>query len=64
MSLKSEVRRLFAELAGRIFMGMGDPREAERLVTHLYEQGESPSIIGRITEAGAEPVTFEGKLAL
>jgi phosphoribosylformylglycinamidine cyclo-ligase len=41
-----------------------DPREAEELVTHLHEQGESPSIIGRITEAGAEPVTFEGKLTL
>jgi phosphoribosylformylglycinamidine cyclo-ligase len=41
-----------------------DAREAEQLVTHLYEQGESPAIIGRITEAGAEPVTFEGKLAL
>ena len=41
-----------------------DPSEAERLVAHLYEQGEKPSIIGRITEAGAEPVTFEGKLAL
>ena len=41
-----------------------DPREAEQLVAHLYEQGEKPSIIGRITEAGDEPVTFEGKLAL
>ncbi|MBL8597649.1 MAG: phosphoribosylformylglycinamidine cyclo-ligase [Devosia sp.] len=41
-----------------------DAREAEQLVSHLYEQGEKPAIIGRITEAGAEPVTFEGKLAL
>jgi phosphoribosylformylglycinamidine cyclo-ligase len=41
-----------------------DAREAEQLVTHLYEQGERPAIIGRITEPGAEPVTFEGKLAL
>jgi phosphoribosylformylglycinamidine cyclo-ligase len=41
-----------------------DAREAEQLVAHLYEQGEKPAIIGRITEPGAEPVTFEGKLAL
>jgi phosphoribosylformylglycinamidine cyclo-ligase len=41
-----------------------DASEAEHLVAHLYEQGEKPSIIGRITEAGAEPVTFQGKLAL
>jgi phosphoribosylformylglycinamidine cyclo-ligase len=41
-----------------------DAGEAERLVTHLYEQGEKPAIIGRITEPGAEPVTFQGKLAL
>jgi phosphoribosylformylglycinamidine cyclo-ligase len=41
-----------------------DAREAEQLVTHLYEQGEKPAIIGRITEPGPEPVTFEGKLAL
>jgi hypothetical protein len=41
-----------------------DAREAEQLVAHLHEQGEKPAIIGRITEAGPEPVTFEGKLAL
>jgi hypothetical protein len=41
-----------------------DPSEAERLVTHLYEQGEKPFIVGKITEPGREPVTFEGKLAL
>ena len=41
-----------------------DAAEAERLVAHLYEQGEKPAIIGRITEPAAEPVTFEGKLAL
>jgi phosphoribosylformylglycinamidine cyclo-ligase len=38
--------------------------EAERLVAHLYDQGERTAIIGTITERGAEPVTFDGKLAL
>ncbi|MBI4920738.1 MAG: phosphoribosylformylglycinamidine cyclo-ligase [Devosia nanyangense] len=38
--------------------------EAERLVTHLGEQGETAAIIGRITERAGEPVTFDGKLAL
>ena len=38
--------------------------EAERLVTHLNEQGEKAVIIGKITERTGEPVTFEGKLAL
>jgi phosphoribosylformylglycinamidine cyclo-ligase len=38
--------------------------EAERLVTHLSAQGEKANIIGKITERTAEPVTFEGKLAL
>jgi phosphoribosylformylglycinamidine cyclo-ligase len=38
--------------------------EAERLVAHLYDQGERTAIIGKITERGAEPVTFQGKLGL
>jgi phosphoribosylformylglycinamidine cyclo-ligase len=38
--------------------------EADRLVAHLGEQGERASIIGRITARSAEPVTFEGELAL
>ncbi len=41
-----------------------DPGEADRLVAHLYDQGEKPFVIGKITEPDAEPVTFEGKLAL
>lgn len=41
-----------------------DPSEADRLVAHLYDQGERPFVIGHLTEAAAEPVTFEGKLAL
>src|SRR3569833_106672 len=40
------------------------PEEAERLVTHLTEQGEKAAIIGRITARTGEPVTFDGKLAL
>ena len=40
------------------------PAEAERLVTHLGEQGEKAAIIGKITERTGDPVTFEGKLAL
>jgi phosphoribosylformylglycinamidine cyclo-ligase len=38
--------------------------EAERLVTHLTEQGEAAAVIGSITERAGEPVTFDGKLAL
>jgi phosphoribosylformylglycinamidine cyclo-ligase len=38
--------------------------EAERLVTHLTEQGEKAAIIGSVTERTGEPVTFAGKLAL
>ena len=38
--------------------------EADALLAHLYEQGERPALIGRITEAGAEPVTFQGRLSL
>ena len=38
--------------------------EADRLVAHLTEQGETAAIIGRITERTDEPVTFDGKLAL
>jgi len=41
-----------------------DPAETERLLAHLYEQGERAFVIGSITEAGPEPVTFQGKLAL
>jgi phosphoribosylformylglycinamidine cyclo-ligase len=40
------------------------PTEAEALVAHLVAQGEKAAIIGRITERGDEPVTFDGKLAL
>ena len=38
--------------------------EAERLVTHLTQQGEKAAIIGSVTERTGEPVTFAGKLAL
>jgi cytochrome P450 len=47
VSLKSEVRRLFAELAGRIFMGMGDPREAERLDRATADVWRSMTVIAK-----------------
>ena len=40
------------------------PDEADRLVAHLTEQGETAAVVGRITERTGEPVTFDGKLAL
>lgn len=45
--LKSEVRRLFAELAGRIFMGMSDPREAERLDRATADVWRSMTVIAK-----------------
>ena len=38
--------------------------EADRLVAHLTEQGETAAVVGQITERTGEPVTFDGKLAL
>ncbi len=40
------------------------PDEADRLVAHLTEQGETAAVVGQITERTGEPVTFDGKLAL
>jgi len=47
VSLKSEVRRVFAELAGRIFMGMGDPRAAERLDSATADVWRSMTVIAK-----------------
>jgi phosphoribosylformylglycinamidine cyclo-ligase len=38
--------------------------DAERLVAHLTEAGETATIVGRLTERTGEPVTFEGALSL
>jgi len=40
------------------------PDEADRLVGHLTEQGETAAVVGQIAERTGEPVTFDGKLAL
>jgi phosphoribosylformylglycinamidine cyclo-ligase len=40
------------------------PDQADRLVTHLTEQGEKAAVIGKITQRTGDPVTFDGKLAL
>jgi len=47
VSLKSEVRRLFARLAGRIFIGMGDQREAERLDRATADVWRSMTVIAK-----------------
>ncbi len=38
--------------------------DADRLIAHLYEQGERPALIGSIAEGGDTPVVFSGRLAL
>jgi phosphoribosylformylglycinamidine cyclo-ligase len=38
--------------------------DAERLVAHLNEAGETAAIVGKLTERTGEPVTFTGALAL
>ncbi len=38
--------------------------DAERLVAHLTEAGETAAIVGKLTERTGEPVTFTGALAL
>jgi phosphoribosylformylglycinamidine cyclo-ligase len=38
--------------------------DADRLVAHLTEAGETATIVGRLTERTGEPVTFEGALSL
>ena len=40
------------------------PDDAERLVAHLTEAGETAAIVGRLTERTADPVIFTGTLAL
>ena len=40
------------------------PEDADKLVAHLNEAGELASVVGSLTERSAEPVTFQGKLAL
>ncbi|GJD77152.1 phosphoribosylformylglycinamidine cyclo-ligase [Methylobacterium gregans] len=41
-----------------------DPAKADAVIAALTEAGEAPVRLGRITPRGAEPVTFEGRLAL
>jgi len=38
--------------------------DADRLVAHLNERGETATIVGKLTELTGEPVTFTGALAL
>jgi phosphoribosylformylglycinamidine cyclo-ligase len=38
--------------------------QAEALVEHLNDAGETAAIVGRLTERSGEPVTFDGRLAL
>ena len=38
--------------------------DAERLVAHLTDAGETAAIVGKLTERTGEPVTFTGALAL
>ena len=38
--------------------------EADALIAHLTEAGETAARCGYLTERTGEPVTFEGKLAL
>jgi phosphoribosylformylglycinamidine cyclo-ligase len=59
---ESEMLRTFNCGVGMICVV--DPSEADRLVAHLTAQGETASLIGHLTPAAAEPVTFSGKLAL
>lgn len=40
------------------------PEDADHLVAHLVERGETATIVGRLTERTGEPVTFTGALAL
>lgn len=40
------------------------PEDADRLVAHLVERGETATIVGSLTERTGEPVTFTGALAL
>ncbi|MDB5474408.1 MAG: phosphoribosylformylglycinamidine cyclo-ligase [Devosia sp.] len=40
------------------------PHDAEKLVHHLTEAGETASVVGKLVRRTAEPVTFQGKLAL
>jgi len=40
------------------------PGDADRLVAHLNEHGETATIVGRLIERSGEPVTFTGTLAL
>jgi phosphoribosylformylglycinamidine cyclo-ligase len=40
------------------------PEDADRLVAHLTERGETAAIVGKLTERTGDPVTFTGALAL
>jgi phosphoribosylformylglycinamidine cyclo-ligase len=38
--------------------------DADRLIAHLTEAGETATIVGHLTARTRDPVTFQGKLAL
>jgi len=40
------------------------PADADKLVAHLTEAGETAAVVGNLTERSGEPVTFSGALAL
>ena len=40
------------------------PADAQKLIDHLTEAGETAAVVGQLTARAADPVTFAGKLAL
>ncbi len=40
------------------------PADADALVAHLTQAGETAAVVGKLTARTGEPVTFDGKLAL
>ena len=67
--LQQEARINSHEMARTFNCGVGmicvvAPAEADALVAHLTEQGETAAIIGTLTERTGDPVTFDGHLAL
>ncbi|UYO00372.1 MAG: phosphoribosylformylglycinamidine cyclo-ligase [Devosia sp.] len=40
------------------------PEDAEKLVVHLTQAGETAAVVGSLTERTGEPVTFRGSLSL
>jgi phosphoribosylformylglycinamidine cyclo-ligase len=40
------------------------PLDADRLIAHLTDMGETAAIVGHLSPRTGEAVTFQGKLAL